>query len=71
MVVSLMGISGDSIDDVCSLFHNSHNVWVTRNIIRKGVQVKKIGAQIEVKYPAKGQGERNGLPYASQGLAEV
>jgi hypothetical protein len=42
-----------------------------RNRIRKGVLVKKIGSQIEVKCLAGGQGEGNGLPYAGQGLAEV
>ena len=39
------------------------------NIIRKGVHMKKIGAQIEVECGAKGQGEENGLPHAGQGLA--
>ena len=33
--------------------------------------MKKIGAQIEVKGGAKGQGEVNGLPHAGQGLAKV
>ena len=56
---------------MCSLFHHVYNLCVTRNIIRKGVQVKKIGAQIEVKGGAKGQGEGNGLPHAGQGLAKV
>ena len=27
---------------VCSLFHNAYNLWVTRNITRKWVQMKKI-----------------------------
>ena len=50
MVVSLRGTSGGSIDDLCVVFfHNVYNLCVTRNIIRKGVQVKKIGDQIEVK----------------------
>ena len=31
---------------MCSLFHNVYNLWVTRNIITKGVQVKKFGAKI-------------------------
>ena len=72
MVVSLRGTSGGSIDDLCVVFfHNVYNLCVTRNIIRKGVHVKKIGAQIEVKGGAKGQGEVNGLPHAGQGLAKV
>ena len=54
-----------------SLFNYAYNLWVTNNVIRKGVQVKKIGSQIEVKGLAKGQGEGNGLPRAGQGLAEV
>ena len=45
---------------MCSLFHNAYSVRVTRNLIRKGVQVKKIGSQIEVKGLAKDQGEGNG-----------
>ena len=51
MVVYLIGTSGDSIYEPCA-----HNLWVTRNIIRKRVQVKKIGAQIDVDCWAKGQG---------------
>ena len=41
------------------------------NIIRKKVRVKKFCAQIEIECRAKGQGERNGLPHAGQGLAKV
>ena len=56
---------------MCGVFHNVYELCVTRKIIRKGVQVKKIGAQIELKGGAKGQGEGNGLIHASQGLATV
>ena len=35
---------------------------------RRGVQVKKIGSQTEVKGLAKGQGEGNSLLHAGQGL---
>ena len=52
---------------VCSLFHNATNFEVTRNIIIKGVHVKKIGAQIEVECCAKGQGEGYGMSHAGQG----
>ena len=31
--------------------------------------MKKIGAQIKVECPAKGQGEGNGLPHAGKALA--
>jgi hypothetical protein len=64
MVVSLRGTFGDSIDDLCVVFF-------TRLIIRKGVQVKKIYSQIEVKCLAKGPGDGNGMPHAGQGLTEV
>ena len=59
-----MGTYVDSLDEL-------YNLWVTRNIIEKVVQVKKIGAKIEVEYRAKGQGEGNGLPHAGQDLAKV
>ena len=56
---------------VYSLFHNTYNLWVTRNRNRNGDHVKKIGSQIEVRGFSEGQGEENGLPHAGQGLAEV
>ena len=56
---------------VCSLFHNAFYLWVTRNIIRREVKVKKIGFQIKVKGLAMGPREGNGLSHAGQGLAEV
>ena len=71
MTVSLMGTSDDSIDDVCSLFTILIMCELPGSSLERGVQVKKIGAQIEIEYPVKGQGERNGLPHAGQGLAEV
>ena len=39
------------------------------NFISKWVEVKKIGAQIEVECWAKSQGEGNVLPLAGQSLA--
>ena len=73
MVVSLRGTSDDSIDNLCVILFSIFLICVlhTRTIIRKGIQVKKIGAQIEVKGGATGQREGNGLPHAGQGLAKV
>ena len=70
MVVSLMGGSGDSIDDLCVVFFTMLIFFlVTKNIIIKGVQMKKIGAHIEVECRAKGQREGYNMPPPPQGLA--